>query len=71
MTAAGTAIARRFAAALEDLRDHDRQEPAEADAIVCSLVSHLRSWRPEAVSPLGTLPEPTTVIRDPRTGGRS
>jgi len=46
VTACGTALARRFGAALEDLRDHDRQEPAEADAIVCSLVAELRTWRP-------------------------
>lgn len=46
MTACGTAIARRFGAALDDLRDHDRKEPAEADAIVCSLVAELRTWRP-------------------------
>jgi hypothetical protein len=62
----GTTIAQRFAADLEDLREHDRQHPAEADAIVLSLVAHLRAWRPESVSPLGTLPPPTERIVDPR-----
>ena len=59
-------IAQRFAADLEDLRELDRDSPAEADAIVCMLVAHLRAWRPEAVSPLGTLPPPTERIVDPR-----
>lgn len=66
MTKPGTAIAQRFAALLHDLREHEKTQPAEADAIICSLVAHLRAWRPEAVSPLGTLPPPTENIRDPR-----
>ncbi len=59
-------IARRLAAALIDLRELERDHPAEVEAIVCTLVAHLRSWRPESVSPLGTLPAPGEVIRDPR-----
>lgn len=66
MTARGTTIAQRFAADLEDLREHDRDNPGEASAIVAMLVAHLRAWRPESVAPLGTLPAPSTVIRDPR-----
>ena len=59
-------IARRLAADLESLRELDRQHPDEVEAIVCSLVAHLRSWRPESVTPLGTLPPPTEAVRDPR-----
>lgn len=67
MTATGDSIARRLAALLEDMREHERNQPAETEAIVGSLVSHLRSWRPESVSPLGVLPAPEMPIRDPRT----
>ncbi len=66
MTPRGTAIGRRLAADLETLGEHARDQPAEADAIVCALVAHLRAWRPESVSPLGTLPAPTESIHDPR-----
>lgn len=66
MTPRGTTIAQRFAADLEDLREHERQQPHEVETIVSSLVAHLRAWRPESVSPLGTLPPPGEVIRDPR-----
>ncbi|MBA3391182.1 MAG: hypothetical protein H0T89_00995 [Deltaproteobacteria bacterium] len=66
MTARGTTIAQRIAADLEDLRELERQYPAEVEAIVCSLVAHLRSWRPESVSPLGTLPAPEAPLVDPR-----
>jgi hypothetical protein len=65
----GTTIAQRFAADFEDLREHDRQHPGETSAIVAHLVAHLRAWRPEAVSPLGTLPPPSTPIVDPRAKG--
>lgn len=41
-------------------------EPAEADLVYTTLVAHIRARRPEAVSPLGTLPAPTERIRDPR-----
>jgi hypothetical protein len=58
--------ARRLAAELEALRDHERRQPAEVEAIVCHLVAHLRSWRPESVTPLGKLPAPSEPICDPR-----
>lgn len=67
MSPRGHQIAQRIAADLEDLREHERQQPAEVEAIVLHLVAHLRSWRPESVSPLGTLPAPTEQIVDPRT----
>lgn len=65
MTERGTTIARRIAADLEDLRELERNHPHEVEAIVLHLVAHLRSWRPESVSPLGTLPPPTETIREP------
>jgi len=54
--------------ALAELADVDRYAPGEVAAVVASLVAHLRSWRPEAVAPLGTLGPPTEAIRDPRGG---
>lgn len=66
MSPAGIAIARRLAVELEALREHEKQHPDETAAIVAHLVAHLRAWRPESVSPLGTLPPPTETIRDPR-----
>lgn len=69
MTPRGTTIAQRLAADLEDLREHERQNPAEVNAIVSHLVAHLRAWRPESVAPLGTLPAPSERIVDPRTKG--
>lgn len=51
---------------LAELDELDRTEPDAVAAVVGALVSHLRSWRPESVAPLGTLPPPTEPIRDPR-----
>jgi hypothetical protein len=66
VTGRATTIAQRLAADLEDLRELERDHPDEVEAIVSHLVAHLRSWKPESVSPLGTLPAPTVAIRDPR-----
>ncbi len=66
MSPIGASIGRRFAALLDELCDLAKHEPSEADAITIALVAHLRSWRPEAVAPLGTLPPPSTTIADPR-----
>jgi hypothetical protein len=52
---------------LAELGRLERQAPGEVGRIAGLLVAHLRSWRPEAVAPLGTLPAPTEPIRDPRT----
>lgn len=68
VSARGTIIAQRFAADLEDLRDHEKQHGDEVEAIVCSIVAHLRSWKPESVTSLGVLPEPEAPITDPRVG---
>lgn len=66
MSPRGNTIAQRIAADLEDLRELERQQPSEVDAIVSHLVAHLRSWRPESVTPLGVLPRPEERIADPR-----
>lgn len=44
----------------------ERLMPAERDLVYASLLAHIRARRPESVSPLGTLPPPAEVIRDPR-----
>lgn len=51
---------------LAELAELERVAPQEVGAIAGALVAHLRSWRPEAVAPLGTLPPPTDRICDPR-----
>lgn len=68
MTPRGATIAQRLAADLEDLGELERVDPEGAEAIRCSLVAHLRSAWPESVSPLGTLPPPGEIVRDPRDG---
>lgn len=54
---------------LAELAELERVAPQEVAAVAAALVAHLRSWRPEAVAPLGTLPPPTDRIRDPRATG--
>lgn len=49
-----------------ELVEIEKTAPGEADRVVGAMVSHLRSWRPVAVAPLGALPPPSTPIRDPR-----
>jgi hypothetical protein len=49
-----------------ELAELDKVAPGEVDRVVGAMVSHLRSWRPMSVAPLGVLPPPTTRIRDPR-----
>lgn len=66
MTSRGQFIQRTFAGAFSALVEHAKAHPGEVDQIVAQLVAHIRSWRPESVSPLGTLPAPTEAIRDPR-----
>ena len=41
-------------------------EPDAQERIYRALVAHVRSRRPDSVVPLGTLPPPGEVIRDPR-----
>lgn len=51
---------------LAELAEVERDAPAEVASVVAIIVAHLRSWHPEAVSPLGALGPPTEAIRDPR-----
>jgi len=64
------AIAGDFATLLIALRELEKTDPSGVDQIVVALVAHIRSWRPESVSPLGTLPDPGEVAHDPRTACR-
>lgn len=54
----------------ESLAALDKVAPAEVDEIVAGMVAHLRAWRPESVSPLGTLPPPTGPIEPPTSPSR-
>jgi hypothetical protein len=65
-TPRGRAIAEQLRAAFADLAELERSAPADVDAIVASSVSHLRSWRPESVTPLSELAAPTESDHDPR-----
>lgn len=49
-----------------ELIELDKVAPGEVDRVVGAMVSHLQSWRPVSVAPLGVLPPPTERIRDPR-----
>ncbi|HEX7838951.1 MAG TPA: hypothetical protein VF469_15845, partial [Kofleriaceae bacterium] len=66
MSPAAFALAQRLALDLEELTELSKREPAAADRLVGSLVSHLWAFRPESVSPLGELPSPDEIARDPR-----
>ncbi len=62
----------RAAAIIEVIRSalHTADEsltPADADLVYGAIVAHVRARRPVAVSPLGVLPPPGEVIRDPRS----
>ena len=61
-------VREKLRAATAELVELDKVAPAEVASIVGSLVAHIRSWRPESVSPLGTLGPPTdpAALRDPR-----
>lgn len=67
MTTRGAALAQLQRQVFDALAELEKTAPADVDALVTSIVSHLRSWRPESVSPLGQLPAPTERISDPRS----
>lgn len=46
------AAAERIRSGLHDLAELEREDSALVDAVVLALVGHLRSWRPQALSPL-------------------
>lgn len=52
MTGRAVAIATLMSAAFEELRELERDEPEEVEAIVCSVIAHLRAWKPVSVAPL-------------------
>lgn len=45
----------------EQLEELDQVAPSEVDKVVRTIVAHLRGWRPQGVTPLGTL-EPTEPV---------
>jgi hypothetical protein len=68
VTAAGQTVVTILRDAFARLAELEKTAPGDVDAIVSIVVAHVRSWRPESISPLGTLPPPTEIIRDPRGG---
>jgi hypothetical protein len=68
VTARGLAIAAVLRSAFGALAELDKTAPSDVDELVVATVAHLRAFRPEAVSLLGT-PPLGAVARDPR-GGR-
>lgn len=61
-----TELVDRVRGIFAELVELEKTAPGEADRVVGAMVSHLRSWRPVAITPLGVLPAPTETIRDPR-----
>ena len=61
-----TELVDRVRGIFAELVELDKVAPGEVDRVVGSMTSHLRSWRPVAVAPLGVLPPPGAPIRDPR-----
>lgn len=45
----GAQLQRAIAINLQLLAEHEKVSPAEVDAIVAALISHVRSWRPMAL----------------------
>lgn len=45
----GRQLAASIARTLEILREHDKTSPAEVDALLASLVQHVRAWRPQVL----------------------
>ncbi len=66
MSPRAAAVREMFRVALVQTAEIAKTDPTAADELVSTLVAHLRSWRPESVSPLGTLPEPDGPLVDPR-----
>lgn len=64
-TTRGMAIAQLLRTVFTQLAELDKA-PGDVDAIMGALVAHARAFRPESVSPLGTLPPPTEPNTDPR-----
>jgi hypothetical protein len=66
MSSAAAACAELLRVLFDRLREIEKNDPRGVEQVVATMVAHLRSWRPESVSPLGTLPEPEGSRADPR-----
>lgn len=60
-------LAWRLQRILLELAEMERTAPHDVDLLVGILISHLRSWRPMSLAPLGVLPTPDEVPSDPRS----
>jgi hypothetical protein len=67
MTTRGAALVAMLRKIFVELVEIDKSDPGTVDEIVSAIVGHVRAWRPVSVAPLGTLPDPTEPIVDPRT----
>ncbi len=54
-------------ALFDRLHEIEKRDPLGVELVVAAMVAHLRSWHPEAVAPLGTLPDAEGPATDPRT----
>ena len=66
MNSGAAACAELVRTIFDRMRELERRDPKGVERVVLAMVEHLRSWRPEAVAPLGTLPEPEGPTDDPR-----
>lgn len=71
VTARGGAIAEVLRSAFDEIAELEKSSPADVDSIVSMTVAHLRSWRPEAVGPMGALTTPGATIREHDHGAAS
>ncbi len=62
-----TACAELTHTVFDRLRELEKHDPHGVEQVVAAMVAHLRSWHPEAVAPLGTLPDAEGPATDPRT----
>jgi hypothetical protein len=66
MSSAAAACAELTRALFDRMRELEQRDPHGVAQVVAAMVAHLRSWRPESVAPLGTLPDPEGPATDPR-----
>jgi len=66
MSSAAAACAELTRTLFDRMRELEQRDPHGVAQVVAAMVAHLRSWRPESVAPLGTLPDPEGPATDPR-----
>lgn len=50
MTARGAQLMRGLAMNMSLLKEHEKTSPGEVDEILAAMLSHIRAWRPHALS---------------------